>query len=138
MLKKVELLNDKNRRMSSQMCVSRPVSFLPERMHQQTYSAARVIQELAKEGLPLPFGNRFWASNWPTQNAPFPGLLMNLIVTVSKLHISFTPNHSHSFGEVIVIIAPPQKVAYPFILDVSGYPLQIIRLFVVFVSVLPS
>ncbi|KAH8989891.1 amino acid transporter [Lactarius hatsudake] len=76
------------------------------------YSAARVNQELAKEGIPLPFGNRFWASNWPTQNAPFPGLLIHLVVTV------------------IVIIAPPQKVAYPFILDVSGYPFQIINLFV--------
>ncbi|KAH9061837.1 amino acid transporter, partial [Lactarius deliciosus] len=79
----------------------------------EAYSAARVNQELAKEGIPLPFGNRFWASNWPTQNAPFPGLLIHLVVTV------------------IVIIAPPQKVAYPFILDVSGYPFQIINLFVV-------
>ncbi|KAH9165615.1 amino acid/polyamine transporter I [Lactarius sanguifluus] len=76
-------------------------------------SAARVNQELAKEGIPLPFGNRFWASNWPTQNVPFPGLLIHLVVTA------------------IVIIAPPQKVAYPFILDVSGYPFQIINLFVV-------
>ncbi|KAF8266355.1 amino acid transporter [Lactarius quietus] len=77
------------------------------------YSAARVNQELAKEGIPLPFGNRFWASNWPSQNAPFPGLLIHLVVTV------------------IVIIAPPQSVAYPFILDVSGYPYQIISLSVV-------
>ncbi|KAH9012555.1 amino acid transporter [Lactarius hengduanensis] len=76
-------------------------------------SAGRVNQELAKEGIPLPFGNRFWASNWPTQNAPFPGLLIHLVVTV------------------IIIIAPPQKVAYPFILDVSGYPFQIINLFVI-------
>ncbi|KAI9431494.1 amino acid transporter [Lactarius indigo] len=76
-------------------------------------SAARVNQELAKEGIPLPFGNRFWASNWPTQNSPFPGLLIHFIVTA------------------IFIIAPPQKVAYPFILDVSGYPFQIINLFVV-------
>ncbi|KAI9447220.1 amino acid transporter [Lactarius psammicola] len=77
------------------------------------YTSARVNQELAKEGIPLPFGNRFWASNWPTQSAPFPGLLIHLVVTV------------------IVIIVPPQKVAYPFILDVSGYPFQIINLFVV-------
>ena len=61
---------------------------------------------------------------------------MHLIVTVSKLHISLSRNHSYSFffGEVIVIIAPPQKVAYPFILDVSGYPLQVIWLFVVLVK----
>ncbi|KAH9038786.1 amino acid transporter [Lactarius pseudohatsudake] len=79
----------------------------------KAYSAGRVNQELAKEGIPLPFGNRFWASNWPTQNAPFPGLLIHLVVTV------------------IITIAPPQKVAYPFILDVSGYPFQIINLFVI-------
>ncbi|KAF8267510.1 amino acid/polyamine transporter I, partial [Lactarius quietus] len=76
----------------------------------QAYSAARVNQELAKDGIPLPFGTRFWASNWSNQSAPFPGLLINLVVTV------------------IVIIAPPQSVAYPFILDVAGYPFQIIYL----------
>ena len=79
----------------------------------------------------------FWASNWPTQNAPLPGLLIHLIVTVSKPPVfSFSELLSlrFVFGEVIVIIAPPQKVAYPFILDVSGYPLQIIWLFVVLVK----
>ena len=30
-----------------------------------------------------------------------------------------------------MIIAPPPAVAYPFILDVEGYPGQIINLFVV-------
>jgi hypothetical protein len=39
------------------------------------------------------------------------------------------------FVEVIVIVAPPLAVAYPFILDVSGYPQQIINLFVVLVRV---
>jgi len=77
------------------------------------YSASRVNQELAKEGIPLPFGNRLWATNWPTQNAPFPGLVVHLISTI------------------IVIIAPPLSVAYPFILDVAGYPAQIINLFVI-------
>jgi hypothetical protein len=24
------------------------------------------FEELAKAGVPLPFGNKFWASNWPT------------------------------------------------------------------------
>lgn len=36
--------------------------------------------------------------------------------------------------QVIVIIAPPPKIAYPFILDIEGYPQQIINLFVVIVS----
>jgi hypothetical protein len=48
----------------------------------QAYSASRVNQELAKEGIPLPFGNRLWAMNWPTQRAPFPGLIVHLITTV--------------------------------------------------------
>jgi len=47
------------------------------------FRISRVNQELAKEGIPLPFGNRFWASNWPTGKAPLPGLLMQLIPTVS-------------------------------------------------------
>ncbi|KZT69137.1 amino acid transporter [Daedalea quercina L-15889] len=78
-----------------------------------TFGAARVNQELAKEGIPLPFGNRFWASNWPTGKSPLPGLIIHLIPSI------------------IVIIAPPPSVAYPFILDVEGYPGQIINLFVV-------
>ncbi|KAH9937972.1 amino acid transporter [Amylocystis lapponica] len=78
-----------------------------------TFSQSRVNQELAKEGIPLPFGNRFWASNWPTGKTPFPGLLIHLIPTI------------------IVILAPPPSVAYPFILDVEGYPDQIINVFIV-------
>ncbi|KAI0317435.1 amino acid transporter [Amylostereum chailletii] len=78
-----------------------------------TFAASRVNQELAKEGVPLPFGNRFWASNWPTGKSPLPGLIVHLIPSV------------------IVIIAPPPKVAYPFILDVEGYPSQIINFFIV-------
>ena len=39
--------------------------------------------ELAKEGIPLPFGNKFWASNWPTGKAPLPGLILHLIPSVS-------------------------------------------------------
>ncbi|KAI5116552.1 hypothetical protein M0805_007560 [Coniferiporia weirii] len=79
----------------------------------QTFSQARVNQELAKEGVPLPFGNRFWASNWPTGKSPFPGLLIHLIPSI------------------IVVIAPPPAVAYPFILDLEGYPSEIIYLLVV-------
>ncbi|KAF8835791.1 amino acid transporter [Paxillus ammoniavirescens] len=78
-----------------------------------SFPTARVNQELAKEGIPLPFGNRFWASNWPTGKSPLPGLILNLIPTV------------------IVIIAPPMDVAYPFVLDVQGYPQQIINFLVV-------
>jgi hypothetical protein len=50
----------------------------------QAYSASRVNQELAKEGIPLPFGNRLWAMNWPTQRAPFPGLVVHLVTTVTN------------------------------------------------------
>lgn len=78
-----------------------------------TFAAAKVNQELAKEGVPLPFGNRFWASNWPTGKSPFPGLIIHLIPSV------------------IVILAPPPAVAYPFILDVEGYPQQIINFLIV-------
>ncbi|KAF8816854.1 high affinity methionine permease [Phlegmacium glaucopus] len=78
-----------------------------------TYSASRVNQELAKEGIPLPFGNKFWASNWPTGKSPLPGLIVHLIPSL------------------IIIIAPPAAVAYPFILDVEGYPQQIINFFIV-------
>ncbi|KAJ7149056.1 amino acid transporter [Mycena crocata] len=69
-----------------------------------TFAVARVNQELAKEGVPLPFGNRFWASNWPTGKSPLPGLIIHLI---------------------------PSAIAYPFILDVEGYPQQIINFFIV-------
>ncbi|KAF7976675.1 hypothetical protein HWV62_6027 [Athelia sp. TMB] len=78
-----------------------------------TFAASRVNQELAKEGVPLPFGNKFWASNWPTGKSPLPGLIIHLIPSL------------------IVILGPPPSVAYPFILDVEGYPQQIINLFIV-------
>jgi len=32
---------------------------------------------------------------------------------------------------VIIILGPPPSVAYPFILDVEGYPQQIINLFII-------
>ena len=40
-----------------------------------------------------------------------------------------------TFIKVIVILAPPLRVAYPFILDVASYPLQVIDLFIVLVCV---
>ncbi|KAF9239123.1 amino acid transporter [Melanogaster broomeanus] len=78
-----------------------------------TFAACRVNQELAKEGIPLPFGNKFWASNWPTGKTPLPGLIVHLIPSI------------------VVILGPPMDVAYPFILDVSEYPQQIINFFIV-------
>jgi len=78
-----------------------------------TFAASRVNQELAKEGIPLPFGNRFWASNWPTGKSPLPGLIIHLIPSI------------------VIILGPPPNVAYPFILDIEGYPQQIINVFVV-------
>ncbi|KAI0765747.1 amino acid transporter [Irpex lacteus] len=76
------------------------------------FASSRVNQELAKEGVPLPFGNRFWSSTWPMKT-PLPGFLM------------------HAIPSIIVIIAPPPNIAYPFILDVEGYPQQIINFFIV-------
>jgi L-type amino acid transporter 9 len=94
-----------------------------------------VYAELAKEGVPLPFGNRFWASNWPTGKSPLPGLIIHLIPSVS---FSALLRWLHQFeqiclSQVIIIIAPPPAVVYPFILDVEGYPQQIINFFIVIV-----
>ncbi|KAF7314705.1 High affinity methionine permease [Mycena kentingensis (nom. inval.)] len=79
----------------------------------KTYAAARVNQELAKEGVPIPGGSRFWGSNWPTGKSPMPGLILHLIPSI------------------IVILGPPPDVAYPFILNVEGYPQQIVNFFIV-------
>lgn len=35
---------------------------------------------------------------------------------------------------MVVILGPPPAVAYPFVLDLEGYPAQIINLLVVIVS----
>ncbi|KAI9570764.1 hypothetical protein HD554DRAFT_2017859, partial [Boletus coccyginus] len=67
--------------------------------------------ELAKEG--IPFDNRFWMSGWPTGKGSPPGLVLD------------------SIPSVIVILGLPMDVTYPFILDVQGYPGQIINLLVV-------
>lgn len=39
-------------------------------------------------------------------------------------------------GQIIIMIAPPPNVAYPFILNVQGYPIQAINLFVVIVGLI--
>ncbi|KAG1889023.1 amino acid/polyamine transporter I [Suillus fuscotomentosus] len=59
-----------------------------------TFAASRVNQELAKEGIPLPFGNKFWASNWPTGKSPLPELIIHLIPSV------------------IIIVAPPPSIEF--------------------------
>ncbi|KAF8462471.1 amino acid/polyamine transporter I [Gautieria morchelliformis] len=72
----------------------------------------QIFLELAKEGIPLPFGNRFWASTWPGK-APLPGLIIHLIPSV------------------VVILGPPPNIVYPFILDIEGYPQQVVNLFII-------
>jgi L-type amino acid transporter 9 len=49
---------------------------------------ASLQTELAKEGIPLPFGSSFWASNWPTGKAPLPALIINLIPSASAFLIA--------------------------------------------------
>ena len=49
-----------------------------------------------------------------------------------------TANHQSvllNINQIIIILGPPPAVAYPFILDVEGYPNQLINLFVVLVSI---
>ena len=41
---------------------------------------------------------------------------------------------SKAYVEAIVILAPPMNIVYPFILDIEGYPRQIINFFVVIVG----
>lgn len=89
--------------------------------------------ELAKEGIPLPFGNKFWASNWPTGKSPLPGLIIHLIPSVSALLATWDDRANELRTQVIVILGPPVNVVYPFILDVEGYPGQIINFFIVIV-----
>lgn len=57
--------------------------------------------------------------------------MIHLITTVSEL--ALVPQSGLTFVQVIVVVAPPLNVAYPFILDVSSYPIQIIDLFVILV-----
>ena len=49
------------------------------------------VIELAKEGIPFPFGNKFWASNWPTGKSPLPGFIVHLIPTVSPSCVVLIP-----------------------------------------------
>ena len=60
---------------------------------------ASLRTELAKEGI-LPFGNTFWASNWPTGKAPLPGLILNLIPSASAFLIVYV---EHAIRTVSVL-----------------------------------
>ena len=142
--------------MSSRWYVRIPLAILVHAYkHGQTFAAARVNQgkhtcrpmlhvaslqtELAKEGIPLPFGSRFWASNWPTGKSPLPGLIIHLIPSVCTWSwLSVGSMLMTLRVQVIVILGPPMNVVYPFILDVEGYPSQIINLFIVTVCRPPS
>ena len=66
-----------------------------------TFSKARVNQEVARQGF-LPFAN-YLASSRPF-NAPLGGLIV------------------HYIPSVLVIVLPPHKDVYAFLLDVEGYP----------------
>ena len=46
---------------------------------------------------------------------------------------TFVIIHCSTLIQIIVIIAPPPNVAYPFIIDIGGYPQQIINFFIVIV-----
>lgn len=52
---------------------------------------------------------------------------------VSFFRQSRAENWYQLVSQLIVILGPPPAVAYPFILDVEGYPQQIINLFIVLV-----
>lgn len=73
-----------------------------------TFTHARVIQELAKEGI-LPM-SRFWAGTY--NGSPLPALLLHFIPTA------------------VVILGPPPGDVYSFILNTEGYVGQIMLLFV--------
>lgn len=60
----------------------------------QAFAAARVNQELAKEGIPLPFGNKIWASNWPTGKSPLLGLVIHMIPSV-RISLGTLPTFSN-------------------------------------------
>ena len=64
---------------------------------------ARVNQEIARQGF-LPFAE-YLSSSYPF-NAPLGGLIV------------------HYIPSLLVIVLPPQRDVYAFILDVEGYPAQ--------------
>lgn len=63
--------------------------------------------EIAKEGIPFPFGNKFWASNWPTGKTPPCASHTNCKSCIYH----FCP----LFIAVIIVIGPPFSVNHqPF------------------------
>ncbi|KAK3318146.1 amino acid permease-domain-containing protein [Apodospora peruviana] len=75
----------------------------------QTFAAARVKQEVAKEGI-LPF-SRLFASDWPIQT-PTGGLLLHWIFTVA------------------LVVGPKTGDAYPFISLLSTYSQSWVKLLI--------
>ncbi|KAI1940563.1 methionine permease [Ophidiomyces ophidiicola] len=73
------------------------------------FSQGRIIQSLGREGL-LPLSS-FWASNRPF-NSPAAGLLEQYVVSV------------------FIMLVPPPGDAYNFLLNLIGYPLSVINVFV--------
>lgn len=71
------------------------------------FTLARVNQEIARQGF-LPFA-KYLSSSYPF-NAPLGGLIV------------------HYIPSLLVIVLPPQKDVYAFILDVEGYPAQFFAL----------
>ncbi|KAL5895005.1 low-affinity methionine permease [Pyricularia oryzae] len=71
------------------------------------FSLSRVKQEVARQGL-LPFGNVL--SSTRPFGSPLGGLLMNFVVSV------------------LVLVLPPSKEVYSFILEVESYPGQFFAL----------
>lgn len=121
-------------------------------MVSQSFSAARLNQgkfmlrtrsrrnkrsiELAKEGIPLPLGNRFWASNWPTGKAPLTGMIIHFIPAV-RLRAGYEELQvlTPIVAQIVIILAAPPSLAYPFIIDITGYPQQVVNFFVVVASI---
>lgn len=62
-----------------------------------------------------------------------PALIIHLIPSVRE-HVCLLLIIDKSLHQVLVIIFPPPKVVYPFILNVEGYPTQIIHFFIIVVN----
>lgn len=74
-----------------------------------SFAQARVNQEFAKDGL-LPFSS-FWASTSP-RGTPAAALLLHWLVSVA------------------VIVVPPPGQIYTFLVELGGYPVSVISVFV--------
>ncbi|TFY57928.1 hypothetical protein EVJ58_g6725 [Rhodofomes roseus] len=87
------------------------------------YFAAATKEEIANSGVTV--ASLFFAKVF----GPTAQKALTVFVALSALGL--TQRNQNVITVVIVILAPPPNIAYPFILDVEGYPSQIINLFVV-------